>query len=562
MGEKIMNKLSLVLFLTVVIALSLQAPRVSISQVGSCISCPDWCEAIPPQANSCIITQQAINLTASGIAQGFQFNTSTAVCGGPGSGIGAVFCGRFLVEFPQFIPNIISCGDSGSTLACIYGQLRQLTECDPDEDENCEPERRFRITTEPAVIGIRGSIDLIPSLSYELIEQSPDFYLDTITIPANAKLMVFLYQFLNLGDGDWLTLHFEGVELISIPGDILGSTDTFTGIADVSQFAGQTGIMVATLQSTGQTNARVLVSEGLAFSSTGTLEDVDEDTVLNDGSDNCPLNPNALQEDDDNDGVGNLCDNCPINANPNQQDTNNNGIGDICDNSLINLLGLDPSQAGILNTFSANNATPNGDVTFIWSLGLNAAASQLGAEISTRVAPDDICQGLDTPLVNPRILTTVQADGNGDASFSFNIPLSVAGITAHLQAVDITSCTGSNVNTETIDGPPMADPPVLLPLDPGTAGVQNTLSATDATPNSDVRFIWSFNAGSQTANNICPGFQSGILNPRTLPLVQSDGAGTASLNVNVPANLTGVSLVLQAVDIATCTGSNVNPETL
>lgn len=235
-------------------------------------------------------------------------------------------------------------------------------------------------------------------------------------------------------------------------------------------------------------------------------------------------------------------------------DTEDNGaLFDNFNLLTLNLDGLDPSQAGVQNTLSADGFTPNGDVTFIYSFNLNTPA---------RVAPDDICQGLDTPLVNPRLLATLQADGEGGTALSFNIPASLVGITAFIQAVDITTCLGSNVNEETIGDTPGGQPPVLLPLNPGTAGQQNTLSATGATPNSDVRFIWGFNQQVVTANNICPGFQSGILNPRTLPIVQTDGAGAALLNVNVPGNLAGISLVLQAVDITTCTGSNVNPETL
>ncbi|MGB3365700.1 MAG: hypothetical protein WBB48_13075, partial [Thermodesulfobacteriota bacterium] len=231
--------------------------------------------------------------------------------------------------------------------------------------------------------------------------------------------------------------------------------------------------------------------------------------------------------------------------------------GALFDNfQFLSLDALDPSQAGVQNTFSGDGFTPNGDVTFIYSFNVNTPA-----DVSTRVAPDDICLGLDTPLINPRRLRTVQADGNGDASFNFNIPVSVAGATVHIQAVDITNCTGSNVNEETIDGPTQGQPPVLLALNPGTAGQVNTLSATDATPNGDVRFIYGFNQDSVTANNICPGFQSGIINPKTLPIVQSNGAGNANLNVNVPANLAGVNVLLQAADITSCTGSNVNQET-
>ena len=139
------------------------------------------------------------------------------------------------------------------------------------------------------------------------------------------------------------------------------------------------------------------------------------------------------------------------------------------------------------------------------------------------------------------------------------------GVTVFFQAVDIESCMGSNIAEEFVGPAPRVVPPTaptLLAMSPGQAGQQNTISATGATPNSNVRFIYGFNQQTVTANKICPGFQSGIINPRTLPIVQSNGAGNANLNVNVPANLAGVSPVLQAVDITTCTGSNVNQETL
>lgn len=250
----------------------------------------------------------------------------------------------------------------------------------------------------------------------------------------------------------------------------------------------------------------------------------------------------------------------------------NGDVGILIDNFnflTLNLNPLNPSQAGAQNTLSGDGFTPGGDVTLIYSFNVNgqaqasaAADASLSSEVGTRVAPDTICQGLDTPLVNPRILTTVQANGNGDVTHSFPIPNAANGVTVHIQAVDLSSCAGSNINTEVIGNPQNGEPPVLLPLNPGTAGQQNTLSATDATPNDNLRFIWGFNQGNTTANNVCPGFQSGIINPRLLSTVNTDGNGDANLNVNVPANAAGVNIVIQAVDLATCTGSNVRTETL
>ncbi len=219
------------------------------------------------------------------------------------------------------------------------------------------------------------------------------------------------------------------------------------------------------------------------------------------------------------------------------------------------LFPLDPGLAGVENTISSAPASfLDGEVAYIYSMS-NGALS----------AADSICPGFETTLVNPNVLTTVQADIDGFTSFSFNMPAFMDGVTVFLQAVDIESCLGSNVNQEFVGPAPTVIPPTaptLLAMSPGTAGGLNTISATGATPNSNVRFIYGFNQQTVTANKICPGFQSGIINPRTLPIVQSDGAGNANLNVNVPANLAGVNVLLQAADIATCTGSNVNQETL
>ncbi len=58
--------------------------------------------------------------------------------------------------------------------------------------------------------------------------------------------------------------------------------------------------------------------------------DADADGVP-DAVDNCPLIPNAKQEDLDGDGVGDVCDNCDLVPNPDQADADGDFFGDACD---------------------------------------------------------------------------------------------------------------------------------------------------------------------------------------------------------------------------------------
>ncbi len=102
----------------------------------------------------------------------------------------------------------------------------------------------------------------------------------------------------------------------------------------------------------------------------------------------------------------------------------------------------------------------------------------------------------------------------------------------------------------------------ILPLSPGTAGTTNTLQVSGATPGGSVTFIWGFNETVFPADSLCSGLDVDILNFRNLATVTADASGNAFFNTPIPASAAGISILIQAVNISSCTKSNLGMETL
>lgn len=102
----------------------------------------------------------------------------------------------------------------------------------------------------------------------------------------------------------------------------------------------------------------------------------------------------------------------------------------------------------------------------------------------------------------------------------------------------------------------------LFPLDPGRAGTTNTLDVSDATPGGQVRIIWGLRQAITPADSICSGLDVDIFKFRTSGTITADGSGNASLITSIPAGASGISIIMQAVDIDSCTKSNLVSETL
>jgi hypothetical protein len=83
-----------------------------------------------------------------------------------------------------------------------------------------------------------------------------------------------------------------------------------------------------------------------------------------------------------------------------------------------------------------------------------------------------------------------------------------------------------------------------------------TLNASDFTPFGGVAVAIALSAGSFTIPaGSCAGTQLGLASPSLVTVLTADANGAASLGGNLPPAFCGRSL--QAVDLATCTPSNV-----
>ncbi|MEL7473173.1 MAG: thrombospondin type 3 repeat-containing protein [Planctomycetota bacterium] len=194
-----------------------------------------------------------------------------------------------------------------------------------------------------------------------------------------------------------------------------------TGGFTVDCFDGQAACMfgsVETLVESGQTYFIRLSAKDGAASPTDTLDvrfvfsidpcelgtDVDFDGIK-DPCDNCPGEPNILQQDQDLDNTGDACDNCPTIDNPNQEDADDDGFGDACDNcpNVENFGQEDADMDGVgdacetacspadVTTEGTANGMPDGVVTlsdFSFYLGLwsaNDSSADITAESSCNV---------------------------------------------------------------------------------------------------------------------------------------------------------------------------------
>ena len=120
------------------------------------------------------------------------------------------------------------------------------------------------LASRSATAVIDTGTELVTSISdkfkslLRLKETSPVMIAREVAIPDRTELFSFDFDFLNVGDGDWLTLHFNEVLLWSFLGeDFIG--ESMKATASMPELAGKDGTFYFTLHSVGESNADVLV---------------------------------------------------------------------------------------------------------------------------------------------------------------------------------------------------------------------------------------------------------------------------------------------------------------
>ncbi len=114
--------------------------------------------------------------------------------------------------------------------------------------------------------------------------------------------------------------------------------------------------------------------------------------------------------------------------------------------------------------------------------------------------------------------------------------------------------------TDPLDPSDDLPPPALLTLEgpvPGVAGMRNDWAAFDATPGATIFLVASASQGATPVPG-CPGVSLGIGSPTLLDTAAANPRGVAPLHRVIPAALSGRTLVVQAVEPATCRITDVH----
>ena len=148
---------------------------------------------------------------------------------------------------------------------------------------------------------VEGDVALVETepgdYSAELRESSPAAISQKLVVPSDEGTLQFDARFVDPGDGDFLTVEFNGNEVARLTGGQLSSGwDTFS--ADMAAYVGQPGTLTFRLNSTGDPNATYQVDNVLFSSSppvVGSLTDTPDPVIQ---SENLTLEAGGVSDPD------------------------------------------------------------------------------------------------------------------------------------------------------------------------------------------------------------------------------------------------------------------------
>ena len=109
------------------------------------------------------------------------------------------------------------------------------------------------------LIGFLAIDTTIAGSTAQMAEHSPAYLWSQVTIPQNAEFIAFEYFWDNKGDGDYLSVTFNGTLLFNYLGTNFDGSDFILANLPIWQYSGQTGDLSFILNSVGDPNAVVRI---------------------------------------------------------------------------------------------------------------------------------------------------------------------------------------------------------------------------------------------------------------------------------------------------------------
>jgi hypothetical protein len=119
-------------------------------------------------------------------------------------------------------------------------------------------------------------------------------------------------------------------------------------------------------------------------------------------------------------------------------------------------------------------------------------------------------------------------------------------------------CFNMSSTTEVLSDDIIVSPSTLTLTgpDPGSAGTNNTLSVSGATPGERVYFGYALRQGTTNVPG-CTGETIELRNPKIIGFEEADSFGEASITVFVPGGASGRTVLFQAAELTNCLISNL-----